>query len=230
MDAECAADYVAALVGGTDAASASQLALVFESTQPPPISVGAYVQRLLSSFEKDENGASIEATFACVFLERLCADGRLCVTSTNAHRLFLASMLVATKYLFDGARHCNCCFAATSGITRYLALLGGIPIKELARLEIAFLMSIGFHLVVQPDDYYAFVARCKRAHQRRVIEQLKQQAQPRCALLPRSPKLQPLAPLPVVEHRRATCHMSKRSRSPSPPPQEEGRWRQRYRR
>ena len=109
----------------------------FYSRNPPPISIGDYLQRL-HRFCPASPAVYLAAS---VYITRLAIDDRaIAVTRRNAHRLLLAALRVATKALED-----------RSYPHRRVAQVGGISVAELTRLEISFCFLAGFELLVPPE-------------------------------------------------------------------------------
>ncbi|KAL8383258.1 hypothetical protein RB595_006828 [Gaeumannomyces hyphopodioides] len=109
----------------------------FYSRNPPPISIGDYLQRL-HRFCPASPAVYLAAS---VYITRLAVDDRaIAVTRRNAHRLLLAALRVATKALED-----------RSYPHRRVAQVGGISVAELTRLEISFCFLAGFELLVSPE-------------------------------------------------------------------------------
>eukprot|EP00181_Compsopogon_caeruleus_P001350 CAMPEP_0184679998 /NCGR_PEP_ID=MMETSP0312-20130426/2862_1 /TAXON_ID=31354 /ORGANISM="Compsopogon coeruleus, Strain SAG 36.94" /LENGTH=241 /DNA_ID=CAMNT_0027129805 /DNA_START=578 /DNA_END=1303 /DNA_ORIENTATION=+ len=80
---------------------------------------------------------------ALLYLRRvLTATPQLRVTSHSVHRLYMTSLVVAVKYLDDEvyANH-------------YYAMVGGMTLAELNRLELELLVLLGFDCSVDPDIF-----------------------------------------------------------------------------
>ena len=67
------------------------------------------------------------------------------INSLTIHRLFLTSLLLASKYNDD--LYFN---------NKFYARVGGIPLKELNALEIEFLNRSKFRLSISNDDFMRF--------------------------------------------------------------------------
>jgi hypothetical protein len=95
--------------------------------------------------------------YALIFLGRYIQRTRYCLTMRNIHRLLITSffffyivcfyrffsVVIAAKFL-DDEYYKN----------TYYASIGGIPVLELNSLEIDFLKSIKFNLVIDCASYY----------------------------------------------------------------------------
>lgn len=115
---------------------------MFDSSEVPGISIEKYLRRLQAVFRCSE------ACFigAIVVMDRyLDADvagqepRRL--TALNVHRLYLACLVVTVKYNED----------LVYGNSHY-AKAGGIPLREVNRLERHLLMALDYDLRVQPEE------------------------------------------------------------------------------
>eukprot|EP01105_Mastigella_eilhardi_P017100 TRINITY_DN392_c0_g2_i1.p1 TRINITY_DN392_c0_g2~~TRINITY_DN392_c0_g2_i1.p1 ORF type:complete len:177 (+),score=54.13 TRINITY_DN392_c0_g2_i1:104-634(+) len=164
MDAEHIGKYLtrrtAKAGGGAGLHRLWLMLTLFEAIVVPEIPVADYAARLLQGaclFNAD--GTSPEGTLALILLERFAANAatltagaaaaRTYVTHSNAHRLFLAALLVATKFINDGA--------VVSPLPK-LSALGGVPPRELGQLEVALLLGLSFDIVVSPAEYECFSA------------------------------------------------------------------------
>eukprot|EP01105_Mastigella_eilhardi_P011394 TRINITY_DN262_c0_g3_i2.p1 TRINITY_DN262_c0_g3~~TRINITY_DN262_c0_g3_i2.p1 ORF type:complete len:213 (-),score=86.60 TRINITY_DN262_c0_g3_i2:899-1537(-) len=124
----------------------------FESVTVPAVPIAAYSARLLERWSAEPH----EAALACLLLDRLSrryAWARC--GARSVHRLFLASLLVATKLLRDTLRR---------DAVRALSRIGGVPPEELAALEEALLALLSFGVYVAPDELCAFCAAQQRRH------------------------------------------------------------------
>jgi len=117
-----------------------QVALVFNSSAIPQISIYKYLLRLSATFRCSD--ASFVA--ALILTDRLLeyADGRLPLTMQNVHRAFLASLVVSVKYNEDRVY-------SNSNYAKW----GGVHLKEVNRLEWALLSALDFDLRVEPEQY-----------------------------------------------------------------------------
>eukprot|EP01105_Mastigella_eilhardi_P007391 TRINITY_DN18856_c0_g1_i1.p1 TRINITY_DN18856_c0_g1~~TRINITY_DN18856_c0_g1_i1.p1 ORF type:complete len:180 (+),score=59.58 TRINITY_DN18856_c0_g1_i1:46-585(+) len=168
MDATDIANYLSRRVSATCSPLAAttatatnyQVACVlalFEAAWPPASPIGLYAQRLLNGLGLTEGGASVEGTLACILLQRLELNLRQLtrrwdvrfVTASNAHRLYLAALLVSVKFLHD---------SEDKWLLRAASAVGGVEPRELVQLEAAFLMACAFSIVVGPSEYRAFCA------------------------------------------------------------------------
>jgi len=118
----------------------------FDSVQPPPIKLECYLKRIAKF-----SGCSIESLiFSLIYIDRLIisSDNSFLVTSSNVHRLLLASVLVAVKF-YDDQYFNNAFFSKVGGVSR----------NELNVLETEFLFLINFNLFVDMDLYERYNER-----------------------------------------------------------------------
>eukprot|EP01105_Mastigella_eilhardi_P023454 TRINITY_DN5911_c0_g1_i2.p1 TRINITY_DN5911_c0_g1~~TRINITY_DN5911_c0_g1_i2.p1 ORF type:complete len:274 (-),score=91.89 TRINITY_DN5911_c0_g1_i2:313-1134(-) len=105
--------------------------------------------------EEGEESGRTEGAVACLLAERLANNASFLsgarLTPRHAHRLFLAATVVAVKLLHDDCGR---------DLMRCAAVLGGVCAREVALLEVAFLMLTTFDVMVYPGELYAFCERC----------------------------------------------------------------------
>jgi len=122
-----------------------QAVQVFESSSIPPIGIDKYLARLHSTFRCSE------ATFvaALVLVDRLLEHegGHVPLTTHNVHRVYLASLVVATKF------HEDLVYS-----NAHYAKAGGVQLKEVNRLERVLLSALDFDLRVSPEVYRVYKA------------------------------------------------------------------------
>lgn len=106
----------------------------FHSSAAPPITVTQYASRLATY-----SGYGIEGVlFALILIARYVrVEGTRALSLLTVHRLMLASLTVVMK--------ANCDFFYKN---IYLAQAGGIPVKELNRLEQSLLQQLHFSVMV----------------------------------------------------------------------------------
>ncbi|KAI9864767.1 MAG: hypothetical protein M1824_004674 [Vezdaea acicularis] len=123
----------------------------FHSRAPPGISVLDYLQRLTTHAT-----LSPPILLSMVYyIDRLCSlYPAFTISSLTVHRFLITSATVASKGLSDS-------FWTNSTYAR----VGGISLKELARLELEFLEKVDWMIVPQPEvlvSYYqSLVERCE---------------------------------------------------------------------
>merc|ERR1712232_1098871 len=111
----------------------------FNAKSAPQITIQAYMQRISDHFN-----CSTECLLAgLVYIDRIAKMHRsFVVNPLNVHRVALAGVLLATKFL-DDVYFNNGHYAAVSGV----------QLKELNRLEQRFLKLINWRLYILPEDY-----------------------------------------------------------------------------
>jgi len=124
--------------------------LLFDSSTIPPIGIGAYIRRLHAHFDCSESCHIMALIYLDHFRE---ATDRFRLTVRNVHRLYLAALLLATKFSED-----------TYYDNNYYAKCGGIRLSELNRLELTFLRVVDFRLTVPSDEYEAYLDFIKIKH------------------------------------------------------------------
>eukprot|EP00188_Purpureofilum_apyrenoidigerum_P001916 Plantae.Rhodophyta-Purpureofilum_apyrenoidigerum.ctg21090.p1 GENE.Plantae.Rhodophyta-Purpureofilum_apyrenoidigerum.ctg21090~~Plantae.Rhodophyta-Purpureofilum_apyrenoidigerum.ctg21090.p1 ORF type:complete len:191 (+),score=32.24 Plantae.Rhodophyta-Purpureofilum_apyrenoidigerum.ctg21090:358-930(+) len=111
----------------------------FYSLLPQPVGIDQYIQRLV----KHLHCSTSVFVVALLYLERLGQRNSLFrINRYNIHRLVLAAITVAAKYLEDNV--------ATND---YYAKVGGITKQEMNFLEIQLLRALDYRLAVEPKQY-----------------------------------------------------------------------------
>lgn len=116
----------------------------FHSRAPPGISVSDYLQRLIQHAT-----LSPPIMLSMVFyIDKLCTDyPAFTINSLTVHRFLIAAATVAAKGLSDS-------FWTNPTYAR----IGGIPVSELATLELELLQRVDYRIVPKPEtleEYYA---------------------------------------------------------------------------
>eukprot|EP00440_Ansanella_granifera_P031594 gb/GFBE01034294.1/.p1 GENE.gb/GFBE01034294.1/~~gb/GFBE01034294.1/.p1 ORF type:complete len:366 (+),score=30.24 gb/GFBE01034294.1/:1-1098(+) len=128
-----------------------QAATVFDSSAIPPITVDKYLLRLSATFRCSDT------TFiaALIIVDRLLEydGGRLPLTMSNVHRIFLASLVVAVKY------HEDLVYS-----NKHYAKAGGVHLREVNRLERVLLASLDFNLRIEPEQYKLYEDTLQNMH------------------------------------------------------------------
>eukprot|EP00927_Polykrikos_kofoidii_P061231 TRINITY_DN56095_c0_g1_i1.p1 TRINITY_DN56095_c0_g1~~TRINITY_DN56095_c0_g1_i1.p1 ORF type:complete len:197 (+),score=26.32 TRINITY_DN56095_c0_g1_i1:477-1067(+) len=121
-------------------ADAERIAMVFDSSVVPPISIEKYLLRLFTAFRCSEASFVV----ALMLVDRVLQheSGRIQLTRRNVHRVFLAGLVVAVKF-YEDRIYTN----------RHYAKSGGVHLMEVNRLERVLLVGIDFDLYVQPEQY-----------------------------------------------------------------------------
>ena len=117
----------------------SESMLEFYSYSEPPIGLADYIKRLINY---TRNAISpVNLAVALFYIERIEKKGACEVNKNSIYRLFAVAYLVAYKYMDDPPVMKNCEFCK----------IAGIPLSELNRLELSFLVAIDFELGVGCD-------------------------------------------------------------------------------
>jgi hypothetical protein len=124
---------------------------VFDSSAVPAISVEGYFERISKFFQCSE---------ACLIIGPVLIDrvtklhADLKISKLNIHRLLATSIMVVAKY-HDDVYYSN----------SYYAKVAGIPLKEMNRLEAAFLGMIRWELRVTADEFESYLGTVLPAKQ-----------------------------------------------------------------
>ena len=116
---------------------------VYHCTRPAQIPLQDYVQRIIKYFRCAEECYPI----ALALLDRFVEATEVAIDDRNVFRLFLTAVLVATKSRED--------FWHTMS---YYAHVGGISPQELKALEVHFLFSVGWDVII-PEHVYNQIAK-----------------------------------------------------------------------
>lgn len=88
---------------------------------------------------------------AIIYLERLRKKNPQYLRSTSPCQLFLVSMLVASKWMYDDGED-------EEVLNSEWAASGSLPLKQLNRLELQFLVAMDWNLHVEPDHFFQKLA------------------------------------------------------------------------
>ncbi|KAL1350630.1 hypothetical protein HN51_014666 [Arachis hypogaea] len=117
---------------------------VFHGSKAPKLSITRYMERIV----KYARCSSSCFVIAQIYIDRYFSKNGGYLTSFNAHRLLITSLLVAVKFLDD--RYFS---------NAYYAQVGGISTQEMNRMELEFLFSLEFRLFVTTE---MFVKYCEK--------------------------------------------------------------------
>eukprot|EP01116_Phalansterium_solitarium_P016229 TRINITY_DN3728_c0_g1_i2.p1 TRINITY_DN3728_c0_g1~~TRINITY_DN3728_c0_g1_i2.p1 ORF type:complete len:278 (-),score=35.98 TRINITY_DN3728_c0_g1_i2:651-1484(-) len=106
----------------------------FDARILPEISPAAYLERIVKYSPCSKECFLV----AFVYLDRIIGESKVTVTSYNVHRLLIACVMMAAK-LFDDSTYNN----------KYYAVVGGLPVHELNRIECELLCLLGFSANVE---------------------------------------------------------------------------------
>ena len=116
----------------------------FHALRAPSVAVDDYAARIL----KYSQCSPCCFVYSLILLDRVQRrEPSLQVGSLTIHRLVLASVLVASKFLDDFYYN-----------NAYWAKVGGVSLSEINALELEFLFAAGFRLHAQTEEYMAY--RC----------------------------------------------------------------------
>lgn len=112
--------------------------------------VSCYLLRLL----KHTNCSKEAAVLSFIYLERFTDASGVQVCFNNFHRLFLVALVLSIKY-HDDRRYSN----------RYYALVGGVSLDELNKMESHFAFTVNFHFTcVDYHDFLEYADKCGYLH------------------------------------------------------------------
>jgi hypothetical protein len=115
----------------------------FHSRAPPGISVSDYLQRLI----RHATLSSPILLSMVWYIDKLCNEySAFTINSLTTHRFLITAATVAAKGLSD-----------SFWTNPTYAQVGGIPVSELATLELEFLKQVKWRIVPQPEaltEYY----------------------------------------------------------------------------
>jgi hypothetical protein len=114
-------------------------------TQEPSISIYDYLDRI----QKYLNVNNSTLILSLIYIDRICKEKGIKLRKNNIHRILFTSIVLSIKYNED--KFCK---------NSFYAKVGGISVKELTKLENAFLKLIEFKLFVSDDlfqKYYSYL-------------------------------------------------------------------------
>eukprot|EP00299_Pterocystis_sp_00344_P009352 c3910_g1_i2.p1 GENE.c3910_g1_i2~~c3910_g1_i2.p1 ORF type:complete len:201 (+),score=17.60 c3910_g1_i2:45-647(+) len=113
---------------------------IFDHQRIPDISIFDYAQRI-GRFMKCSDESFLIATAYILKLRNQSLFRDIVCTST-AHRMMIASITVATKFLDESTMS-----------NLYYAAVGGVRLEELNMLELEMLRRLGWNAFVKPSQY-----------------------------------------------------------------------------
>ena len=114
-------------------------------TQEPSITIYDYLDRI----QKYLNVNNSTLILSLIYIDRICKEKGIKLRKNNIHRILFTSIVISIKYNED-----------TFFKNSFYAKVGGISVKELTKLENAFLKLIEFKLFVSDDlfqKYYSYL-------------------------------------------------------------------------
>ena len=127
-----------------------QKKLVFYSSEIPTISIIDYLYRIQSLTNIEDSTLII----SLIYIDKICEKASIILTEYNIHRLLFSSILVAIKYNEDS--HYG---------HKIYAKIGGIPAKELKKLENEFLRLIQFDLYINKNSFEKYIQYFKKVNE-----------------------------------------------------------------
>ncbi|KAK7284342.1 hypothetical protein RJT34_19087 [Clitoria ternatea] len=121
---------------------------IFHGLKAPNLSVTQYMERI---FKYTRCSASC-FVIAQIYMDRFFQKMGGCLTSFNAHRLLITSVMVAAKFVDD--MHCS---------NAYYAKVGGVSTEEMNEMEIEFLFNLEFKLFVTEEVFLKCCEKLDRA-------------------------------------------------------------------
>ncbi|KAF9669969.1 hypothetical protein SADUNF_Sadunf13G0019800 [Salix dunnii] len=111
---------------------------IFHGSGSPSLSIRQYIERIFKYARCSNSCFVVAYIYINNFLQRTDAY----LTSLNAHRLLITSVMVAAKFL-DDVYYDNA----------YYARIGGVSTAEMNRMEMKFLFSLDFRLHVTAEAF-----------------------------------------------------------------------------
>ncbi|XP_057549854.1 cyclin-P3-1 [Amaranthus tricolor] len=114
---------------------------IFHGSRAPTMDIPQYLERIYK-YSKCSSSCFV---VAYIYLDRFIQATNCYLTSLNAHRLLIASVLVATKFIEDVGYN-----------NAHFAKIGGVNIAEMNKLELKLLCSLSYrlHVTVETFDQY----------------------------------------------------------------------------
>ena len=116
---------------------------IFHGTCVPGIAMQDYVTRMI------EYGKITHSTvlIAIIYLDRLLVNNTVSITTWTAHRIFLAAVVLASKYHNDDYYN-----------NGHMSAVGGVQLRELNAMELSLVSSLNFSLWVSPQMFSKYEA------------------------------------------------------------------------
>lgn len=114
---------------------------VFHGSRAPTLNIRQYLKRIFK-YSKCSPSCFV---VAYIYMDKFIQATNYYLTSLNAHRLLIASVLLATKFIED-----------VSYNNAYFAKVGGVSIEEMNKLELQLLCNLDYrlHVTVETFDQY----------------------------------------------------------------------------
>ena len=82
---------------------------------------------------------------ALIYIDRFCKKQNVLLTDFNVHRILFASIVIAIKYIEDKFYS-----------NKYYCKIGGMDLDVLNKIEMKFLVGIGFDLYVEEKFFHMY--------------------------------------------------------------------------
>lgn len=115
---------------------------VFDGNKQSQVNISYYINRIIDGIAEGKRYDWC-LVVALIYIKRIRENG-IVMTEYNIHRLILTSILLAVKYWDDNYKFNE---------EKYIRLSGVRDEKELARLQIKFLVQIEWKLFIEKIDY-----------------------------------------------------------------------------
>jgi len=115
---------------------------VFDGDKKSQVNISYYINRIIDGIAEGKRYDWC-LVVALIYIKRIRENG-IVMTEYNIHRLILTSILLAVKYWDDNYKFNE---------KKYIRLSGIRDEKELARLQIKFLVQIEWKLFIEKIDY-----------------------------------------------------------------------------
>ncbi|XP_044483790.1 cyclin-P3-1-like [Mangifera indica] len=114
---------------------------IFQGSRVPSLSIRQYIERIF----KYSSCSPSCFVVAYIYIDRFLQQLNAYLTSVNAHRLLITSIMIAAKFIDDECYN-----------NAYFAKIGGVSTAEMNRLEISFLFTLEFRLHVTAEVFRKF--------------------------------------------------------------------------
>ena len=113
----------------------------YDGVKAPNVSLKGYLERWVQY-----SGCDSEVVImAVIYIDRLCTGKKMAITKTNAHRLLLSCLVLATKWRHDRV-HAN----------SHYATVGGVAHSELNHLERSCLNDLEWNTHIETSTYQKY--------------------------------------------------------------------------
>ena len=111
------------------------------SSSIPKISISDYLYRICRYTKVEEDTLIL----ALIYIDRFCKKQNVLLTDFNVHRILFASIVIAIKYIEDKFYS-----------NKYYSKIGGMDLDILNKIEMKFLVGIGFDLYVEEKFFHMY--------------------------------------------------------------------------